>query len=232
MAVAVVVEHFDDIRDDVAGPLDADAVAHVDAEVGDERGVMQRGTGDGDAADLDGVHERDRGEPSGPADLHDDVPHRRLLLAGRELVGEGPPWGAGGRPEVVAGVHVVDLDDDAVDFVIEVVAGLLLLVSVVDGGVDVVNDGSPVTDPESPLGEPLVQLAVALEVDRGVEDAEEEYRQRALGGHRRVELAERPGGGVAGVREGVLAALDALAVERREASRGMYTSPRTARKSG
>ena len=52
-----------------------------------------------------------------------------------------------------------------------------------------------------------------LVVARG-EHVVEEAIEGALGRHARVELAERPGGGVAGIGEGVLALLDPLAIVR------------------
>src|SRR6056297_1789064 len=48
----------------------------------------------------------------------------------------------------------------------------------------------------------------------GLEHVEKEDRQRAFGDDRRIELADRASGSVAGIREGVLATFDALAVVR------------------
>ena len=220
MAVAVALDDLDDVRNHVAGALDTDAVTDTDAKLLDERGVVQRGPCHGDAADLDGVHERHGCEPAGPTHLDDDVPHRGLLLAGRELVGEGPAGCAAGRAQPVAGVAVVDLQDDAVDLVVEVVAGVHLRVSVVDGRLDVVDQVVPVTDAQPPLGELLVDTAVTLEVDARVEHAEEEDCQRPFGRNRRVELPQGAGRGVAGVRERVVTVLDALAVVRRKGVTG------------
>jgi hypothetical protein len=180
---------------------------------------VQRGAGDGDAADLDGVHERDGSEPTGAAHLDDDVAHRRHLRAGGELVGERPARRPRGVPQYVTGPGVVDGDHDAVYLVVEVVALLEESVPVVDGRLDVVDDGRLVGDAQAPLGEPLVHLPAGVEVG-AVEHVEEEHRERALGRHRRVELSQGAGGGVAGVGEGVLAVLDEVAVVRLEGGLG------------
>src|SRR4029079_3828525 len=52
-AAAVRPGRADDLRDDVAGPLDDHVVAHADAPAVDVLLVVQRGAGDGHAADLD-----------------------------------------------------------------------------------------------------------------------------------------------------------------------------------
>jgi hypothetical protein len=50
----VVFDDAGDLGDDVAAAFDGDEVADADAETGDFVGVMERGAGDGGAADEDG----------------------------------------------------------------------------------------------------------------------------------------------------------------------------------
>ena len=205
-----------DVGDDVARALEAHLVADVHPQFFEFARVVEGRAGDLDAPDFDGVEQRDRRRAARPADLHRDIGDSRRLGAGGELVGVGPPRRARGRPEALAGREVVDREHGSVDLVIEVLAILAESVAVLDGGLDPVDDRDPIGDPEAPLGEFRVPFRVGGEVVACVEDAEEKARERAFGRDRRIELAERPGGGVPGVREGVVAALDPLAVVRGE----------------
>jgi len=123
--------------------------------------------------------------------------------------------GAGG-PQSLPVVAVVDLDHRAVDLVVQVVALGQEPVAVVDGGLDVGDPLDVVVDGHPEVGQAAVLGPPALPEVAGLEHREEKARERALGDDRGVLLADRPGGGVAGVGERVLAALDALAVVRLE----------------
>ena len=103
------------LRDDVAGALDADAVADADAEPGDLVGIVQGGVGDGDAADADRLQPRHRGQLAGAADLDVDRLEHRFGFLGREFVGERPARRLGDEAEPLLPVEPVDLVDDAVD---------------------------------------------------------------------------------------------------------------------
>src|SRR3954447_21216534 len=85
---------FDHLRDDVAGALDAHAVADAQAEPRDLVAVVQRDVGDDDAPDADGLQAPDRRQLAGAADLDIDRLERGLGLFSWELVRERPPRSA------------------------------------------------------------------------------------------------------------------------------------------
>src|SRR4051812_27008546 len=70
--IGVRCQVFEDLGDDVAGALDADAVAGADAETRDLVGIVEGGVGDGDAADADRGEAGDGGQLAGAADLDVD----------------------------------------------------------------------------------------------------------------------------------------------------------------
>src|SRR4051812_49997142 len=61
-----------DLRDDVAGALDADAVADAQAQPRDLVPVVERDIGDDHAADADRLQPTDRSQLAGSADLDVD----------------------------------------------------------------------------------------------------------------------------------------------------------------
>ena len=123
--VLCVFDHGDDFGDDVAAALDLHEVADADAEAGDLVGVVQRGAGDGGAADEDRRERGDRRHLAGAADLEEHAFELRNAGARGEFVGDGPARRFAGEAEAAllrGGVH---LDDDAVDLVAERVAQAL-----------------------------------------------------------------------------------------------------------
>ncbi len=119
-----VVNDFRDLGDDIAAALDGDEVANLDAEAFDLVGVVERGAGDGGAADEDGSECGDGCDLAGAADLEEDVFEFGDAGAGGEFVGDGPARGFAGEAEAALLRDGVDLEDDAVDLVRQGVAEL------------------------------------------------------------------------------------------------------------
>ena len=69
----LVDDYLDDLRDDVAGPLDDHGVADADVLLGDVVLVVQRRPADDDTAHGDGGEPGDGGEGPGAPDLDADV---------------------------------------------------------------------------------------------------------------------------------------------------------------
>ena len=113
--------------------------------------------------------------------------------------------------------QIVDLDHDAVDLEVELPATLLPFQTLRHHLVLATQQLDIAVDRELPLAQPLQRLGVALEGE-ALRDADliGPERQRALGGIRRVELTDRPGGRVARVHERRLARFRAALVQRRE----------------
>ncbi len=133
-----VVDNLCDFGDDVAAALDGDEIADADAEAGDLVGIVERGAGDGDAADGHGGECGDGGELAGAAHLEEDIEQLGDGTAGGEFVGDGPAGRFAGEAEAALLGSRVDLDDDAVDFVAE---GVAVGFGFRDEGEDVVNGG-------------------------------------------------------------------------------------------
>ena len=126
----------DDLRDDVAGALDDDGVADADVLAMDVVFVVERREADGGAADVHGLEDGVGVEAAGAADVDADVEELRRRLDGRELVGDGPARLASDEAKALLEGEVVDLDDDAVDFVWEAFALAAPLVADADRVVD------------------------------------------------------------------------------------------------
>ena len=133
-----VLDDLDDLGDDVAAALDFDVVADEEAEALDLVGVVEGGAADGGASDGNGSEPGDGRELAGAADLDLDVLDLGDAAARGELEGDGPARSAAGIAETSLDVGGIDLDDDAVDFVTELVAVLL---GALDEGKNLVDRG-------------------------------------------------------------------------------------------
>ena len=90
-AARPLVEHdLQNLRDDVAGALDAHGVADADVLARDLVLVVQRRIGDDDAADRHRIELRDRRQRAGAADVDFDAAQDGRRLFGRELVRDRP----------------------------------------------------------------------------------------------------------------------------------------------
>ena len=103
--------------------------------------VVEGRGGDGDAADVDRLQHRERDQVAGAADVPDDLVQRRRRRRRRELPGDRPARLAPDHAELPPERPLVDLDDDAVDLVVERLAPLLPPVAALDDRLDAVRGG-------------------------------------------------------------------------------------------
>ena len=115
----LVLNHAENLRDDVAGALHDHRVADADVLAGDLVLVMQRRVLHHHAADRDRIELGDRRERAGAADLDVDVAQDRGRLLGGEFMGDGEARRARHEAEPLLEVEPVELIDDAVDIVVE-----------------------------------------------------------------------------------------------------------------
>ena len=140
-------------------------------------------------------------------------------LLGRELVGDGPAGRLGGEAQQLAPGQVVDLDDHAVDLVVEVVA-VLLPVEAVSRAPRRGSDsrrisgltGKPSDPSQSSVSWWLVNAGPALDLAELVRP----QGQLAVGGDAGILLAQGAGRRVAGVDERAQLGRDLALVERPE----------------
>ena len=87
---AFLLEHRDDLRDDLPRLLDQHCVANADILFGDKILVVQGGVGDGGACKANRLYNCLGRKHPGPANLDHNVLHHALLLLRRILEGGGP----------------------------------------------------------------------------------------------------------------------------------------------
>ncbi len=197
-------DDLDDLRDDLARPLNDHPIPCFQPQPLDLVIVMETGAGNGHAAAGHRVqfrHRRDRpGPPHGGRDRQD---LRRRVVRGK-LIGDGPARGFQRESQPLLLDQVIDLDHRPVDLIRQhVPAGLPLLAAanhLLDGAVDrrLLGDRQPQM-PASLQEFPMRLEARAFHDSIGVD----KKSQRTRGGDLRILLAQAPRGGVAGIGEGV-----------------------------
>ena len=124
-AGSVLSSGTDDLRDDISGALHDHEIALTDPLAVDVLLVVQRRAGDRDAADLDGLEHCPRVEGTRAADADRNLQQPGSRRHGRPLVGARPAWALVERAKPLLLFERVDLDHDAVDLVVELLAPLL-----------------------------------------------------------------------------------------------------------
>ena len=218
-AVAQAHDRRDHLGDDIARALDDDRVADADVLAVDVLLVVERRHLDARPADDDRLEHGEGVERARAAHVDGDVEELRRALLGRELEGDGPAGLAPDDAEPVPLFGVVDLDDDAVDVVVEALAALPPPGHAPGNLVEVGVALRVGVDGEAEGGEPLEPLDLARgERPLAPADLVDVEGERPLGGDGRIELADGAGGGVAGVGEERFAPLGALGVHALEAA--------------
>ena len=194
-------DHGDDLGDYVPPLFDIDGVPDADVLAPDLVLVVQgrppyRGAGDGNR--IEQGYRRDR---PGAADLQEDVAKHRARLLRLELEGHGAARALGGGPETLLLVETVDLDDDAVDLVVELLPQIILFSvefeNLADGGAV----GVPGIDGEPELPQPLQPVAVGRRRFGFSLQPVGEAAQRPAGHGLRILQLERAGRRVARIGE-------------------------------
>ena len=114
--------------------------------------VVEGRGADGDAADVDRLQHRERDQVPGAADVPDHVEQLRRRRRRRELPGDRPARLAPDHAQLPPQRPLVDLDDDAVDLVVELLAALLPPAAALDHGLDPRVVGGVGVDLEAALG--------------------------------------------------------------------------------
>ena len=154
------------------------------------------------AADEDRLERRDRRQHAGAADLNQNVVQPRLDAFRFVLVGDRPTRRLRGEAERFALREAVHLHDRAVGLIDEIVAHAI---EFADGGerlFDRVGDPPTLRRRQAELLQQRKQFRMLRELDafdraRAITDEPEWTLRR----HRRIELLQRAGGGVARIRE-------------------------------
>ena len=141
-AVAKLHDRPEHLGNDVSRLADDDGVADQDALRLDDVLVVERRLPHDAARHARRLHDGERGRPAGAADRDDDVEQLRVDLLGRVLVGDRPARRAARGAQLVVQRELVDLDDHAVDLVLDVVPVLAVVPD------ELIGTGRRVRDPE------------------------------------------------------------------------------------
>ena len=178
------------------------------------RRVVQRGQLDGRAGHLHRLHEREGRDPAGAAHVDPDVEELGRRLLGRVLERDRPPGRAGRRAEPPLQGVLVDLDDDAVDLVLDRVPVLLGALDELPHAGQVVEHPEAVAHRQPEGAQPVVGGRLPVDLEAPVRPhAVHDEPQRPGGGDPRVLLPQRPRRGVARIGERRLALLDHAGVD-------------------
>ena len=206
------------LGDDVAGLADHDGVAGAHVLDGHLVGVVEGGGGDRGATHEHGFEPGERGGLTAGSDRHLDVEQRGVALLGRHLVGDRPAGCPGREAQFALQDQVVDLDHDAIDLVVEVVADRLDGLHVLEHGGEVVEALGSVVDRKAQAAQPFegVEVRTVVGTTDHLPHLVHPERQVARRGDGGILLAQGAGGGVAGVDVGLLAGGLLGGVEGRE----------------
>ncbi len=216
---AALEHHGHDFGDHVTGTAHDHGVTHAHVLAADFVFVVQRGVGDRHAADKHRRQPRHRRDGAGAPDLHADRLDGGQRLLRRILVRHRPARLARAEAQLALQRQRIDLVDHAVDIERQAVA------LGADGGVKLhqpfaAHHRCTLLADRKAEGDQCVEHAgmrLGHPAPAGrLAQAIGEERQRALGGHLRIELAHCAGGGVARVDEGLLAAFALAGVEALE----------------
>ena len=166
-----------------------DGVAGANVLAGDLVFIVQRGAGDGHAADGDGCQPRDGGQCAGAADLDVDRLQHCCGLFGGEFPRDRPAGCAAGGAQAALQGQAVDFVDHAIDLVRQRRAhGCHLplkcrrVAGAGQGAIEVADGKAPATQP---IEEPRMRIGRRL---TGVTHCIGEELYRALGGDACIQL--------------------------------------------
>ena len=126
-AVAHLDDRAEDLGDDIACFAEKDHVADEHALARYLLGVVQGCHGDGGTRDQCRLHDGEGRHAAGAPDVDLDVAQAGAHDLGGVLVGDSPAGSPRGRPEALLDREVVDLDDDAIDLMLDVVTVLAVV---------------------------------------------------------------------------------------------------------
>ena len=121
-AARLVLQHLDDLGNDVATALHRDPVADAHAQPLDLVHVVQGGAAHRGSANRYRLQRGHRRQLSGASHLHQDVFDLRFARARRKLVGNRPARRLAGEAQLILQADAIDFHHDAVDLVRQLVA--------------------------------------------------------------------------------------------------------------
>ena len=203
----LLLDHAENLRDDVAGTLDDDGIADADVLARDLVFIVQGGVLHDDAADGHRLELGDGGQRAGASDLNFDVVEDGGRLLGREFVRDGVARRTRDEAQTLLEIEPVELVDDAVDIVVEPGAAAFELTIGVEHLFHALREAHQRVDGKAVIQQRPVDapLRICGELRHLAPSVGEEL-QGPGGGDRGIELAQGTGGGIARVGKASLAA--------------------------
>ena len=212
------------LRDDIASPANDDTVTDLHAETFHLVHVVQCGVGDHHTGDLHRCQSGDRRQRASASDLKIDALQGGFLFLRRVLVGDGPARRARHEAQFTLQTQCIELDDRAIDVVIEAITLLAEATGVVDDALGTAHHlklragaEAIVVEQRHQTGMILAGLAGEQRIIHPRDLIGAEF-QRARGGDVGIQLAQAAGGGIARVGEHLAILVAAARVQRLEAS--------------
>ena len=211
-------DHF---GDDVTGSVDDDRVSLAYVLAPQIVLVVQSRRGHHHATHMHRLQFHVGRDPTRAAGMHGDAFHQGGALLGRKFVGHGPARGSAGGAQVVALPVAVDLDNHAVNLVVDVVAVLLPLGAVAGHLLQGGRAFDIGVDRQAHRAEVLQVLRMAFSARRtgsagiGLRAVAPEAQTPGCG-HGGILLAQAPGGGVARIGKGSFVSLCQFLIQAKE----------------
>ena len=189
----LVRHHLHHFRDDVAGAAHDHGIAIAHIQSRHMVGVVQRGAGDGDAANLHRPHQGPGRDRAGAADAGFDGFQQGGLFLRRELVRDRPARRARDEAQrALAGV-VVELVDHAIDVEWQIVARGTDSSVVAQQTLHALHHTCQIADREAPITQPRQRgrMGVCKRLATHLADAIGVETQRSLRSDSRIQLPQR-----------------------------------------
>ena len=214
VARSLVLYDADDLRDDLARPLDDHQVSRAQVLLTYIVLIVKGGLADGRSAHVDGLQDGVGVDAARAAHVDAYLIQAGQRAGGWELVGDCPPWLAAHCAHMPLEVERVDLDDDAVAPVVETFERVQPAAIVVEGFLGSLDGPVFGIGPEAEPDQVFERLPVGVRHGSvRVAEAVHEYVEASRCGDPRIELPDGAGGGVAGVRVGGKTGFIALPVQ-------------------
>ena len=155
--------HPHDVRDNFPGFFHNDMIADPDILAGDFVRVMQADARHLGARDFNGFEFRHRRQRARFADLHVDVLDLCARLPEFHFVGDDPAGGFAGCAELLALADAVDLDNQAIRFIIERTASFECFPAVIQSVIDVLQHPAVRHDRNAESAHPIEKLVMGFQ---------------------------------------------------------------------
>src|SRR5260221_7889775 len=216
----VCIDHFNNLRNDIASPLYHHLVADPDILAGDFVFIMQGGACDHDTTDGDRFEIGNRRQDAGTPHLDDDVVERGDGALGGKFVRDGPARCPANEAKAGLPIAAINLVDGPVDIIgkISTIAGKRIIKG--HHTIEIFGDFLARIDGKPPSVQLLQESVMAIRLMGPILDFAKsigEELQRTASGDLGIKLPHTAGGGIAGIGKDGIAGFLAFSIQTGEA---------------